>query len=390
MSASISGPPASSNPTHEILVRGVNWLGDAVMTVPALLCLRESFPQARITLLTPAKLGQLWDHHPAVDSVLTFTPGETPLRVALRLRSARFDLAIVLPNSPRSALETWLAGIPRRVGYARPWRNWFLTELVSPRAEAVPMRKRSAREVRRVVGGNARSGPPTRVPGPAAHQIYDHIRLATAVGAQAELFAPRLMVLPREAEEVAAKFGLAKPAAATGPLLGLNPGAEYGPAKRWPAERFVAVARALQAQAHATWLILGGPADTRLAASIEAALRADGQEGGSGGSLIKNLCGKTNLRELMALLTRCRLLLTNDTGPMHLAAALGTPVVALFGSTAPELTGPGLPGDSMHRLLQSRPPCAPCFRRTCPLDFRCMTGISVEHVVQEILQLLVL
>lgn len=382
MSGASAGIPSAP---REILVRGVNWLGDAVMTVPALFCLRQSFPQARITLLTPVKLGQLWEHHPAVDSVLTFTPGENPLRVASRLRAGRFDLALVLPNSPRSALETWLAGIPQRVGYARAWRNWFLTQSVPRRAEAVPMRKRSVREIRRLLSDNASSREPVGTMPTGAHQIFDHIHLATAVGAKSALCAPKLVVTPQESETVAAKFGVVNTA---GPLLGLNPGAEYGPAKRWPAERFIAAAEALQTQAKANWLIFGGLGDTPLAASIQTALNRDAQKTQATGFALKNLCGKTTLRELMALLTRCRVMLTNDTGPMHLAAALGTPVVALFGSTDSQLTGPGLPSDTGHRLLQSRPLCAPCFRRTCPVDFRCMTGISVERVVQEVLQLL--
>ena len=101
---------------------------------------------------------------------------------------------------------------------------------------------------------------------------------------------------------------------------------------------------------------------------------------------IWNLAGKTSLRELMALLKLCRVLLTNDSGPMHVAAALGTPVVVPFGSTSPELTGPGLPGDARHRLLKSDAPCAPCFLRECPIDFRCLNGITVERVVEAVLQ----
>ena len=104
------------------------------------------------------------------------------------------------------------------------------------------------------------------------------------------------------------------------------------------------------------------------------------------GASVVNLAGKTSLRELMALLKLCRVLLTNDSGPMHVAAALGTPVVVAFGSTSPELTGPGLPGDPSHHLLKANAPCAPCFRRACPIDFRCMTGINVGGAVEGVLQ----
>ena len=151
-------------------------------------------------------------------------------------------------------------------------------------------------------------------------------------------------------------------------------------------ERFAAVARAIHARTDAAWLVFGGERDIPFAASLEAAVRESSGTGLKESLPLRNFCGQTTLRELMALLTHCRLLLTNDTGPMHVAAALGTPAVALFGSTAPELTAPGLPTESVHRLLQTPVACAPCFRRVCPIDFRCMTGISVERVVDEILQ----
>jgi heptosyltransferase-2 len=162
-------------------------------------------------------------------------------------------------------------------------------------------------------------------------------------------------------------------------LLGLIPGAEYGPAKRWPAESFAAVARAIaQRVSNCLWLAFGGPGDRQACDDIARL---------AGGNVL-NLAGKTSLRQLMALLKLCRLVLTNDTGPMHVAAALGTPVVVPFGSTSPGLTGPGLPGDPRHRLLKSVAPCSPCFRRTCPIDFRCMTGITPAHGIESLLQLL--
>ena len=139
---------------RRILVRGVNWLGDAVMTTPALLRLREKFPAAHITLLTPEKLRDLWLNHPAVNETISFAPGESVFSVGKKLRAGKFDLALVLPNSPRSALEVFLAGIPRRIGYARPWRNFFLTQTVAPRAEAVKMHKRSEAEIRQLVAAD--------------------------------------------------------------------------------------------------------------------------------------------------------------------------------------------------------------------------------------------
>jgi heptosyltransferase-2 len=163
--------------------------------------------------------------------------------------------------------------------------------------------------------------------------------------------------------------------------VGVNPGAEYGPAKRWPIENYLAAAREIHRRTGCGWLVLGGANDARAAGKLEASLSCSKAP-------VVNLAGRTSLRELCAVLKVCRLVLTNDTGPMHLAAALGTPVVAPFGSTSPELTGPGLPGNDLHRVITAGVPCSPCFRRTCPIDFRCMTQISPRDVVQQALQVL--
>jgi heptosyltransferase-2 len=168
--------------------------------------------------------------------------------------------------------------------------------------------------------------------------------------------------------------------------FGLNPGAEYGPAKRWPAERFAAVAAAAQKRKNCRWVILGGKSDVAIAEDIARqivhATRSD--SGRSTESTPVVLAGRTSLRELLAVLKICRVVLTNDTGPMHLAAAVGTPIVGLFGSTSPELTGPGLPGCGMHALLRLDVPCSPCFRRTCPIDFRCMLGLDTDSVLERL------
>ena len=364
-------------PPRRILVRGVNWLGDAVMTTPALLRLREHFPVAHITLLTPAKLQDLWIGHPAVDDTIAFAAGEGLWSIAQKLRDGRFDLALVLPNSPRSALETWLARIPRRIGYARPWRNALLTYTIPSRPGAVKMRKRTPEEIRALtaVSGSVDGGRVPVIPA-AAHQLYEYLHLVAALGASAEPLAPQLAVSPAELSAVREKFGLVT---APTPLVGLNPGAEYGPAKRWPAERFIAAALAVSAQTPCTWAVFGGNNDRATAESIETALRA-------AKLTVVNLAGRTSLRELMAALKLCRVLLTNDTGPMHVAAALGTPVVVPFGSTSAELTGPGLPGDPRHRLLKSDAVCSPCFLRECPIDFRCLLGIGAERVAAAVVE----
>ena len=159
------------------------------------------------------------------------------------------------------------------------------------------------------------------------------------------------------------------------PLLALNAGAEYGPAKRWPLERFIAAAKQIAERENVRWVIIGGPKEAELAATIAAAL---------GETSAINLAGKTTLAGLCETLAQCRLLLTNDSGPMHLAAALGKSVVAIFGSTEPTLTGPGLPDNPRHVILRHAPPCSPCFLRECPIDFRCMNAISVEEVVEAV------
>jgi heptosyltransferase-2 len=367
----------------KILVRGTNWLGDAVMSTPALLRLREKFPGAHIALLCPEKLRELWTNHPAVNETISFVPGENVFAVAKKLRAGNFDAALVLPNSPRSAIEVFLAGIPRRTGCARPWRNIFLTQTVAPRTGAVKMKKRTVSEIRQLVAadGSQRPNSTSRIlPDAAAnaHQIHEYLHLVAVLGANPEPLPPQLFVLPGEIEPAKIKFGLEK---VSQPIFGLNPGAEYGPAKRWPLEKFIAAAREIQQKTNCAWLLFGGKSDQSLTAQIESLIRDSKFE-------IRNLAGKTSLRELMSLLKLCRVLLTNDTGPMHVAAALGTPVVVPFGSTSPELTGPGLPGDARNHLLKSAAPCSPCFLRECPIDFRCMNGISVERVVEAVLNTL--
>ncbi len=357
-----------------ILVRGVNWLGDAVMTTPALLRLREKFPEAHIALLTPEKLAELWRHHPAVNEIISFRAGESIFAVGKKLREGKFDLALVLPNSVRSALEVFRAGIPRRVGYARPWRNFFLTQAVPPRAEAVKMKKHSAAEIRELVRAAGRQ----ITPPPSSHHIYDYLNLAAALGANPEPLPPQLHV--HKLEVLGLDWSLPQTGRPADCVIGLNPGAEYGPAKRWPVEKFAAVANELYRRIRCEFLILGGKNDVPLAEQLRALLPAPVEN-----RHVVMLAGQTSLLDLMASLKICHVLLTNDTGPMHVAAALGTPVVVPFGSTSPELTGPGLPGDALHSLLKSDAPCSPCFLRECPIDFRCMNGISVERVVEAVM-----
>lgn len=387
--------PATSFPPQRLLIRGVNWLGDAVMTTPALLRLREGFPGAHLSLLTPEKLADLWQHHPAVDAILSFGAQESVWRIARQLRREAFEVGLIFPNSPRSALELWLARVPRRIGYAAAWRRGLLTDPLPARPGHVPMRKCSRREIQRRLTGGVTSPAAPDVPSLAvgrAHHIYQYLHLVSALGANPAPVAPRLWVTAGEVDTVAQRFGFG-PNLTDGPMvLGLNAGAEYGPAKRWPRERFVAAAVEIQRRTGCRWLLLGGPGDTALAASLANEILAAAKSGARGDRPVSpdgwvlNLAGRTSLRELCAVLKACRVVLTNDSGPMHVAAAVGTPVVVPFGSTSPALTGPGLPGDPRHHLLQSGVPCSPCFLRECPIDFRCMRDLTVARVVEAVLE----
>ena len=390
-------------PNCRLLVRGVNWLGDAVMTTPALFRLREACPNAFIGILTPDKLSDLWKDHPAIDAVFTFTSAESGCRVAKRLRHERFDAALVLPNSFRSAWESWCANIPVRIGYAGQLRNVLLTHAIAQRPGRIAMRKRSRQEILRVIQSqNGALSPssntliPTGVAGPdlrsnattlgcSAHHIYQYLHLAAQLGAVPTAVAPEIRIRQHEVDATIQRLQI--PQFPGRRLFALNPGAEYGPAKRWPAERFIAAAREIQLKTGCIWLVLGGKGDLPIASAIEAELARnpakDQRLAASKGVL--NLAGATSLRELCAVLAACDLLLTNDTGPMHVAAAVGTKVVAVFGSTSPVLTQPGVPGQNQHQILASAVPCAPCFLRECPIDFRCMRNLAVEHIVQTVL-----
>ena len=329
--------PAALKP-FQIVVRSSNWLGDAVMTTPAVQALKRGRPDARVTVLVKAKLADYWRRIPEVDEVLTIEPADSVFSVARKLRG-RFDVAVVLPNSIRSALEPWLAGVPRRVGYPAQWRRKLLNQ---PRI----LKKQ-------------------RQPQPARHQVYHYLELAEWLGA--EIGKPQITdFFPTAARKTNA----------SGPIkIGLCPGAEYGSAKRWQPERFAQVANAVSAQHDVEWVLFGVAGDAALGEEISRQIT--GKQ--------TNLIGKTTLAELMDRLGECTLLLTNDTGTMHLAAALGVRTVAVFGSTEPQLTAPLGPG---HRILRHQVECSPCFLRECPLDFRCMNAVTVEEAARAVLEML--
>ena len=320
-------PPRTTLKPFRILIRASNWLGDSVISVPAMRAIKSGRPDAHITIAAPEKIASVWKLVPEVDEVLAIDAKKIFATVNAIRRQPRFDVAILFPNSLRAALEVWLARIPRRVGFPGHSRRWLLNQIV-------------AEEPRR---------------GPIQHQVYRYLRMAREIGGpeappEVRKFLPRIKTNGAPAK------------------LALCPGAEYGPAKCWLPERFAEVALAIAEQRPVQWVLFGTAADRERGAAIEATL----------GAHCLNRIGKTTLDQLAAELGECALLLTNDTGTMHLATLLGVPVVAVFGSTEPRLTGPLGSG---HSILRHQVECSPCFLRECPIDFRCMKAVNVDEVV---------
>lgn len=314
-----------------IVIRSSNWLGDAVMSMPAVRAIKRGRPDARVVILTPAKLADLWKRVPEVDEVLPFESSASVFNVARKLRRGAFDVAIIFPNSLRTALEPWLGGIPRRVGRRGHYRAMLLDQIF------VEKKKR---------------------PGPPKHQVHDYLALAAFVGAEVRKEDAVLSTTTRESRASNRK-----------PVLGVCPGAEYGPAKRWPADRFAQVMKAAHERTGCECKLFGVASDRTIGDAILAGLDA---------TPVTDLIGKTSLAQLMDELQTCDVLLTNDTGTMHLAAMLGVPTVAIFGSTEPALTGPL---GASHHVIRHHVACSPCFLRECPIDFRCMTSITAEEVL---------
>jgi heptosyltransferase II len=325
----------------EILVRSPNWLGDACMAIPTVRALKRGRPDARVTVLSPAGLAALWEGLPEVDEVIGKGGREGLLGVRRRVRRAApeggYDVAVLLPNSLRSGLEVWrLAG--RVAGYPGHRRGWIVNQPMPKPKKALP----------------------------PEHHALRYLRIAERLGAEVgdgELFRPGRALVPGEGERY---------------RLGLAPGAAYGPAKCWPPGFFAEVANVIGGERlDVEWHIFGAGGDREMADEVVGALRVP----------YVDRVGKTGLAEFMEELRRCRLLLCNDSGSMHLAAALGVPTVAIFGSTSPELTGPMGEG---HRIL--RPvavPCSPCFARQCRFGHRdCLHEILPERAAVAVRELL--
>jgi lipopolysaccharide heptosyltransferase II len=324
-----------------ILIRSNNWLGDAVMSVPAVRAIKNGRPDAQVTIAAPEKIAPIWKIVPEVDAIVPLPSNRLLSVVRLLRRESSFDAAILFPNSLRAAMEAWLTGIPRRVGYRGHWRRWLLNQIV----------------------------PVPRKPGPPEHHSLRFLRIARECGADtSNSDASRAGVLQSpDSLQTAIDQQPIK--------IGICPGAEYGPAKRWLPDRFAEVAERISAQSPIQWRLFGTARDAAVGEQIADAL----------GDRCVNRIGQTTLDQLIDELHACRLLLTNDTGTMHLAALLGIPVVAIFGSTEPRLTGPL--GNS-HIILRHHVECSPCFLRKCPIDFRCMKAVSVEEVADAVLSIL--
>lgn len=339
----MKGDPAA---WRALVVRAPNWIGDAVMATPTLTALRAGCPRATITAWARPPVAEVLARHPALDDILVEERRGRHagvigrLRLAADVRRRGFDAALLLTNSFESALVAALAGVPRRIGYRTDGRALLLT---------VPLH----------------APPRARMPHMTAY-YWDLLAPWNLVG---DPLAVSLAVTDEERGAARARlseWGVAPDET----LVGMNPGAAYGSAKRWPAARFAEVARRL-IQDGARVILFGSAGERALGDEIAAGL----------GTAAVNAMGRTTLREVMALLTWCRHLVTNDSGPMHVAAALGVPVTAVFGPTDPRITGPV--GERVT-VLRHSVECAPCRYRECPIDHACMTGVSPDEVVRSV------
>lgn len=332
-----------------ILIRGLNWIGDAVMATPAVMAVRNRFPAARITMLANRMVGELMQNHPAVDHVITFVRAggvkgvADRIRLATKLKKERFDLCIILPNSFDSALVPWLAGIPQRWGKASDGRSMLLT--------------------RRFHDKGTETG----------HELYYYLQLLDSFGI-GQVAAEPLLVTTGDEDRAAASLLAQHGITADDLLIGINAGASFGSAKRWYPERFAQVAAQLSVALGGKVILFGGSGERDIVAAIDTAL--------AGNCL--NMAGNTTVRQLMALIRRCNIFITNDSGPMHIAAAFHVPLVAIFGPT--DHTGTA-PFSDLSVVVRHDTDCAPCKLRHCPTDHRCMKAVTAEQVVEAAIEL---
>jgi heptosyltransferase-2 len=334
---------------ESILVRATNWVGDAVMSLPALRALRQRFPKAKIAILAKPWVGDLYGRESFCDELIPYTAGDLRSKWAAgrALAPSQFDCAILLQNAFEAALVAYAARIPERIGYARDGRSLLLTRAIAvPRRDAIP-----------------------------AHERFYYLELLRRAGIIDEL--PESDAIRLESAPAAREAGIARFRALgwDQPVIGVSPGAAYGTAKRWLPERFAEAANQVARELGAAVAIFGSSAERDLCASVAAAVAGP----------VKNFAGDTSLGEFIELAAACRVYLTNDSGAMHIASALGVPTVAVFGATNHLTTGPT---GSLARVVREPVECSPCLKRECPIDHRCMTRVDAARVAEAALQML--
>ncbi len=334
----------------KILVRATNWIGDAVMSLPALRAIRQRFPGAEIAILAKPWVSALYDRERSIDRVIPLQ-GESGARdwkkksrLIRDLRAEAFDLGVLLPNSFESAAVLRLAGVKRIVGYARDGRGFLLTDSVPvPRPGEIPEHERFCYlELLR------RAGILDRLPDVSEVRL-DCIEQRRAKG-----------------EELFRMLGVKLP------VIGISPGAAFGSAKRWLPERFAETALKLAERMGASIAVFGSNAEKDLCDRVAEA---------SGG---RSFAATTALAAFIEMTAACSLFLTNDSGAMHIASALGIPTVTVFGPTNEKATGPL---GSAALVIRQPVDCAPCGLRECPIDHRCMTGVTVDRVIEQVVAL---
>ena len=342
-----AGDNIQANRVKKILVRSSNWVGDTVMMLPSLVAVRKAFPDARITILANPWVVPLLENHPAVDRTMVINKGKGFLsacrelaRIIVQLRNEQFDLAVLFQNAFEAAFLTSLGGVTYRVGYNTDGRGLLLTHKVE-RDRAIL----------------------------SAHQVEYFLGLIEAMGWEAEEKEPILYVSDEDALS-AARLLSSKGVEDYHFVVGLNPGAAYGSAKRWPADRFAAVGDWASQRWNARIVLFGSFSEREIAAQVEKLMHADPI----------NLCGETALGQAMALIKRCNIFVTNDSGLMHIAAAVNTPLVAVFGPTDPIQTSPF---GGRARMVRHSVECSPCLKQVCPSDHRCMISVKPEEVWEQ-------
>ncbi len=337
---------------ERILVRGTNWIGDAVMTTPALQRLRSSFPHSQITLLATPRTAGMFEDSPYFDELIEYRRREEGLGAffgALRiLRKRRFDMAVLFQNAFEAALLACLGNARLRIGFAEQGRGFLLTHKLY-RGHRHRNRHQTRDYLDIVIECEKASNIEhlsSNLSNPLPHLI---------AGAEQK----------KAAEDIVGKSGF------TRPLAILNAGATNSRAKCWPAERFAALADRLIEELNAQVVLIGGATELDYAERVHRSIKGAGTI---------NLAGKTSMNELIGLLDCCDLLISNDTGPAHIAAALGRATLTIFGPTNEFETEPTGPRAEIIRAENIE--CARCMLRDCPIDHRCMTRISADEVFE--------